>query len=62
MDSNDEYEDETNTRVLLEHGYTVGGNEEEVEQYSSENGGDFDGPPVLSPPHTMDISSVRQCQ
>jgi len=45
----------------MEHGYAIGGYEEEVERYnsSSDNGDDFDDPPMLSPPHTMDIPSVR---
>jgi len=61
MDSNDEYEYGTDNRAHMEHGYAIGGYEEEVERYnsaSSENGDDFDDPPVLSPPHTMDIASV----
>jgi len=65
MDSEDEYEEETATRVLLEHGYAVGGCEEEIEpcspsSSSSEYGSDHDGPPVLTPHHTMDIPSVRR--
>jgi len=63
MDSSEEYEYGTDTRVLSDHGYAVGGYEKQVERYnssSSENGDDFDNPPVLSPPHTMDISSVRR--
>jgi len=65
MDSNDEYEDGTDTRVLLEHGYAVSGYEKEVERRnssSSENGDDYDDPLVLSHPHRMDIPSVRRCQ
>jgi len=64
MDSDDKYDDETDTRALMEHGYAVGGNEIEEERVnsssSSENGDGFYDPPVLSPPHTMDIPSVRR--
>jgi len=56
MDSSEEYEDETDapcsfgTRVLLEHGYAVGGYEEEVERHSStsEDGDDCDGSPLTT--------------
>jgi len=34
MDQYDDDEDETNTRVLMEHRYAVGGLEEEVEEES----------------------------
>jgi len=64
MDSDDEYENGTDTLAHMEHGYAIGAYEEEDERfnpsYSSENGDGFDDPPVLSPPHTMDISSVRR--
>jgi len=62
MLSNDEYDDMTDVRALLEHGYAVDGYEKEVGRHSftSEDTGDFDGPPVLSPPHIIDISSIRR--
>jgi len=65
MDSEDEYEKETATRVFLEHGYAVGGREEEIKprshsSSSSEYGRDHDGPPVLTPHHTMDMHIVRR--
>jgi len=63
MDSDDECKDDADTRVLMEHGYPVGGYKEEEDRVnsfsSSENGDGFDEP-VLSPPHTMDIPSVRR--
>jgi len=53
--SNDEYEDGADTRAIMEHGYAVGGYEEEVERHnssSSENGDNFDNPPrTLPSPH-----------
>jgi len=64
MDSDDDYEDRMDTRVFMEHGYALGGFEEERERAnsssSSEHGSDIEKPPVLSPPHTMDIPSVRR--
>jgi len=51
------------TRVFMEHRYAIGGCEEKEKEFSSsssENGDDYDEPPVLSPPHTMDIPSVRR--
>jgi len=47
----------------MEQGYAVGGCQEERERgnaSSSENGDNYDDPPVLYPPHTMDIPSVRR--
>jgi len=63
MDKEDNYEKETATRVFMKHGYAVGGSEDEVEEESfslSKDGDGLDEPPVLSPPHTMDILSVRR--
>jgi len=59
MDSDDGYEFD------MDQGYTVGGKEENERERanspsSSENGDDYDDPPVLSPIHTMDIPSVRR--
>jgi len=68
MYSDDEYEDGMDTRVLMEQGYSIGGYEEEVERAnyssSSENGDDYDDPPVLFPPHTWTspVSVVPRCQ
>jgi len=49
----------------LEHGYAIGGYEEEIENHhssssSSEYGNDLDGSSVLPPTHTIDIPSVRR--
>jgi len=65
MDSDDGYEFNMETVVPMEQGYTVGGNEENERERanspsSTENGDDYDDPPVLSPFHTMDIPSVRR--
>jgi len=65
MDSEDDYEDRMDTRDFMEQGYATGGYEEEKvranSSSSSEHGSDLDNPlPVLSPPHTMDIPSVRR--
>jgi len=64
MDDGDEYEKETATHVLLEHGYAVGGYNEEIEPHNSssssstEDGNDPDDHPNISSPHTTDIPSV----
>jgi len=64
MDSEDDYEDRMDARVFIEQGYATGGYEEEREKAnsssSSEHGSDLDNPPVLSPPHTIDIPSVHR--
>jgi len=49
--------------LLMELGYATASLKEEVEEESfssSDDGGDFDEPPVISPPHTMNIPSVRR--
>jgi len=61
MDSESGSEDEMDAHDVMEHGYAVSGlpdyvEEEEIPAYT---GGEFDEPPVLSPPHTVDVSSVR---
>jgi len=65
MDSEDDYEYNMDTRVLTEQGYAVGGCDEKRERAnnsssSSENRDDYDDPPIPSPPHTMDLPSVRR--
>jgi len=61
MDSESESEDEMDTQDIMEHGYAVGGQfdykeDEEIQTYTR---GEFDEPPVLSSPHTLDVPSVR---
>jgi len=52
------------TQIPTEQRYAVGNEERKRERAnspsSSENGDDYDDPPVLSPFHTMDIPSVRR--
>jgi len=56
--------DPGHTHVPSDHGYALGLYEVEIERHSStsEDEGDLDGLPVFSPPHVMDIPSVRRCQ
>jgi len=64
MDSEDDYEYETDVPVPSEQGNTVRNEEIKREKANSpspsENGDDYDDHPVLSPIHAMDIPSVRR--
>jgi len=64
MDSEEDYDYEMDAHVPTEQGYTVGNEEIRREKanspFSSENGDDYDDPPVLFPIHAMDIHSVRR--
>jgi len=44
----------------MEDGYDVGGQTDHDGEELVYAGGEFDTPPSLSPPHIMDISSVRR--
>jgi len=61
MDSDEDYEFDIDTEVPIERSRVI---EQEGKRFnspsSSENGDDYDSPPVLSPIHAMDIPSVRR--
>jgi len=60
MDSDDDYEFDIDTVVPVERDHTIEYERERANSLSSsENGDDYDDPPVLVPFHTMDIPSVR---
>jgi len=60
MDSESGSEDEMDTQDITEHGYAVGGLYEYVKKKDipAYTRGEFDEPPVLYPPHTLDVPSV----
>jgi len=61
MDSDDVYEFNVETVVPVERNHTIEYEKERANSpTSSENGDDYDDPPVLVPFHTMDIPSVRR--
>jgi len=61
MDSESGNEDEMDTQDIMEHGYAFGSLYDYVEEEEIQTcvEGEFDAPPVLSPPHTLDVPSVR---
>jgi len=61
MDSDEEYEFDVDIEMPVEENHA--NRREDKGSHSptsSENGDDYDGPPVLSPIHAMDIPSVRR--
>jgi len=61
MDSDDDYEFDVDTVVPVEKDHTIEYERSRANSpSSSENGDDYDSPPVPSPIHTMDIPSVRR--
>jgi len=61
MDSNEEYEFDVNAEMSLDESQSNKmGRKEPHFSLTSDNGHDYDSPPVLSPIHAMDIPSVRR--
>jgi len=61
MDSDDDYEFDVDTVVPVEKDHIIEYERKRANSpSSSENGDDYDSPPVLSPIHAMDIPSVRR--
>jgi len=61
MDSDEEYEFDINAEMPVEESHANRMEENGSHSpSSSESGDDYDGPPVLSPIHAMDIPSVRR--
>jgi len=61
MDSEDDYELDVDTVVPVRKDHMIEYERKRANSpSSSENGDDYDNPPVLSPIHAMDIPSVRR--
>jgi len=61
MDSDEEYEFDIDVEIPADKNHANRMEEKGSHSSStSENGDDYDGPPVLSPIHAMDIPSVRR--